>query len=258
MKTRAQKYLPLYRLTNNKTGQTWTIRGWKNLQKETGITSNFTTTQKSKKWSALKIDDGAEWDEVTFRTKRSAAYHQRRRKAGLTQKHENHKSTDYRYDQALRKKFGIGINQFSTLFEQQNGCCYICHTPDTFRTLAVDHDHKTGSVRRLLCSRCNLTLGQVKDDPKILQSMIDYLSQTFVLPEDVPVCPKNQEDKRRWRSIVSTPRGTFSSFECAAKAFNVGNTTVLRWCSDSGREGFTAIKEFASLNEARKKYNLVE
>ncbi len=256
MKTRDQKYLPLYQLTNNKTGQTWTVRGWNNLQRETGITSNFTAVQKSKKWSAVKLDNGAEWDERTYRTNRSSAYHQERREKGLTQKHENHKSTDFRYDQVLRKKFGIGFHQFNVLFEQQNGCCYICRKPDTFRTLAVDHNHKTGNVRRLLCTRCNLVLGQVNDSSEILQSMINYLAQTFVLPEDVAIHPKKQEHKRRWRSIVFSPKGIFSSFAKAASAFNVGATTILRWCNED--RGFSAVKEFISLDEAKEKYILVE
>jgi hypothetical protein len=45
----------------------------------------------------------------------------------------------------------------------------------------VDHDHETGKVRGVLCYLCNLALGYVHDDVKVLQTMIDYLNKADVL-----------------------------------------------------------------------------
>ena len=52
---------------------------------------------------------------------------------------------------------GININhkEYEDLFDKQNGCCAICLQPEVGRLLAVDHDHDTGVIRGLLCTRCN-------------------------------------------------------------------------------------------------------
>ena len=58
----------------------------------------------------------------------------------------------------------------------QNHKCKICPNLISIDTKEVDHDHKTGKVRGLLCHRCNLLLGLAKDDINILNNSIIYLS----------------------------------------------------------------------------------
>jgi Recombination endonuclease VII len=59
----------------------------------------------------------------------------------------------------------------------QNSECAVCRISQSEVTagLVVDHKHSDGMVRMLLCSNCNVALGLVKEDPKILQAMIEYL-----------------------------------------------------------------------------------
>lgn len=86
----------------------------------------------------------------------------------------------------LRRRFGLTSADYQKLWEQQQGVCGICHFPETdvdrqsgkVRLLAVDHDHKTGLVRGLLCRRCNTALGLFEDDPERLNSCIEYLTGT--------------------------------------------------------------------------------
>lgn len=66
----------------------------------------------------------------------------------------------------LERTYGITLGQYDEMFEEQNGICAICGKPETatircgsVRRLAVDHNHKTGKVRALLCSNCNQNLG---------------------------------------------------------------------------------------------------
>jgi len=86
------------------------------------------------------------------------------------------------YDKTVRswnfkRDFGITIDDYTKMFNNQNGLCAVCNRSQTncVKKLAVDHDHKTGKIRALLCANCNLTLGLVHDDPEILKKLISYL-----------------------------------------------------------------------------------
>jgi hypothetical protein len=71
--------------------------------------------------------------------------------------------------------YGITQEQYDTMFEAQGGVCAICGGKRRY-LLAVDHCHKTGRVRGLLCKLCNgRILTAAKDDPAILRRAADYL-----------------------------------------------------------------------------------
>lgn len=81
------------------------------------------------------------------------------------------------------KKFGLTIEQYDDINERQKGLCAICQKPETTKgklRLAVDHDHKTGIVRGLLCNTCNTALGKFYDDVDLLKSAIFYLEKSQV------------------------------------------------------------------------------
>jgi hypothetical protein len=78
----------------------------------------------------------------------------------------------------LKKLYGITANDYSALLIQQKSVCAICKEQcKTGRYLAVDHDHKTGKVRGLLCVRCNNAIGFLKDSITLLRNAADYLEQ---------------------------------------------------------------------------------
>lgn len=60
-------------------------------------------------------------------------------------------------DLYLKRKYGISLGTYNTMFKNQNGSCAICKKPQSNfkKALSVDHDHKTGEVRGLLCFYCN-------------------------------------------------------------------------------------------------------
>lgn len=88
----------------------------------------------------------------------------------------------------LTRKYGITLGQYEQLYALQDGCCRICggDTPNRnwkdgrkqWMKLFVDHDHKTGKVRGLLCNTCNVGLAALKENVDILKSAIQYLEST--------------------------------------------------------------------------------
>jgi hypothetical protein len=69
------------------------------------------------------------------------------------------------------------MEEYNNLFEKQNGKCAICNgeSKDRGRALDVDHDHKTGKIRGLLCVSCNRGLGHFNDSRWALNKAIQYL-----------------------------------------------------------------------------------
>lgn len=79
-------------------------------------------------------------------------------------------------DYALRRNYGLTLEEFERLAAQQDFKCAICHEP---RKLHVDHNHHTGKVRGLLCHYCNTALGSFDDDPQRILKAIAYLKQEY-------------------------------------------------------------------------------
>lgn len=78
------------------------------------------------------------------------------------------------------KRRGININtdQYFERLKQQNGTCIFCdRKPRPHRFFDVDHDHKTGKIRGLLCNEHNRALGVVEKNEYALLDMINYLEK---------------------------------------------------------------------------------
>jgi len=83
----------------------------------------------------------------------------------------------YRRNYRLMTEYGISLVDYEAMLKSQGGGCAICGGTDTGKTgfLSVDHDHKTGNVRALLCQPCNLALGFMQDNPERLRLAADYV-----------------------------------------------------------------------------------
>jgi len=77
------------------------------------------------------------------------------------------------------KKYGLSYEEYQEMLKKQDYKCAIesCSRKDGDfkRVLHVDHCHKTGKVRQLLCSHCNTVLGKVNEDLILLQDLTLYL-----------------------------------------------------------------------------------
>ena len=76
-------------------------------------------------------------------------------------------------------RFGMSVEQLMALHEGQHGHCAICPEPWT----VVDHDHATGTVRGLLCRKCNSALGFLKDSPVLAHKAAFYLAERCQIAE---------------------------------------------------------------------------
>lgn len=87
---------------------------------------------------------------------------------------------DYRKNHRLVTRYGITLEDFNRMMENQKGLCAICFKPEMSKKaqkgLSVDHNHKTGKVRGLVCHRCNLVLGHIEKDVNILVKTQLYLN----------------------------------------------------------------------------------
>lgn len=84
----------------------------------------------------------------------------------------------------LKKGYGLTVAQYEAMFKSQNGACKICSGQNlNGRPLGVDHDHKTGKIRGLLCQPCNLAIGYMNDDILTLYKAADYLEAANRLKE---------------------------------------------------------------------------
>ena len=79
----------------------------------------------------------------------------------------------------LKRAYGITPEQYTEMLEEQGGVCAAngCDSSRGHGVLYVDHCHKTGRVRGLLCHSCNTALGHVFDNADKLRGLIQYLER---------------------------------------------------------------------------------
>lgn len=79
---------------------------------------------------------------------------------------------------SLRRNYNLTESKYAQMVSSQNGVCAICgrmQTQKAYKRLDVDHCHKTGIVRGLLCNSCNVSIGRMNDDPALLRKAAEYL-----------------------------------------------------------------------------------
>jgi hypothetical protein len=93
----------------------------------------------------------------------------------------NHERVEYDRLRSYPRRYGISREQYEQMRIQQSFKCAICgmseeeHKVSRWGVLCLDHDHKTGAVRALLCALCNKGLGSFKDNHNLLEKASNYL-----------------------------------------------------------------------------------
>jgi len=105
------------------------------------------------------------------------------------------------WESRIRAQYGLTIGEHAEMFAAQSGVCAICHDPARSSRsdgvgLVIDHDHETGEVRGLPCSRCNAALGLFADQSKWLRQAAAYLDNSEKQK-------RTREERRRKRAMTT-------------------------------------------------------
>jgi hypothetical protein len=94
--------------------------------------------------------------------------------------------TRYNRNAALKRLYGLTLEDYERLLAAQGGVCAICESPPganggpgTRRFLAIDHNHATGKIRGLLCHHCNVAIGYLHEDLKLFDKARAYLARSI-------------------------------------------------------------------------------
>lgn len=99
-------------------------------------------------------------------------YRENREKINAAKREKRKLNPKVYNDRARVSRFGLAPGEFDAMAIAQNHCCDLC---GDHRQLVVDHNHKTGKVRALLCAPCNTALGLLKEDTKRIWRAMEYV-----------------------------------------------------------------------------------
>lgn len=94
-----------------------------------------------------------------------------------TQNEKRRKRPEIREQQRrhnLEKYYSLSVEDYDKMMDFQGGVCFLCKNHPKTKKLGVDHDHKTGAIRGLLCSWCNVALGKFRDSAEIINRAAEY------------------------------------------------------------------------------------
>ena len=89
---------------------------------------------------------------------------------------------DKTFTNRIKKEYGMESTDYINLLKSQNWECAICKIPFKIdrgnrRDCHIDHNHKDGKVRGMLCGKCNFLLGVAKDNTNTLKNAINYIKE---------------------------------------------------------------------------------
>ena len=93
----------------------------------------------------------------------------------LSKRERTRRARRSKHNTHLKKTYGITIQQYDVILEKQNGKCAICGGGTSKNFFAVDHNHRSGKVRGLLCARCNTGLARFMDEVQRVRTAVAYL-----------------------------------------------------------------------------------
>ncbi len=113
----------------------------------------------------------------------------------------------YQREYSLKHRFGMTQDDYENLSVAQGMRCAICQGPPTRKHFSIDHCHKTGKVRGLLCQPCNAGLGHFKDSLSVVRSAGSYLAASLGSShvDEPPPAGRREEPDLQIQEHVNAP-----------------------------------------------------
>ncbi len=106
---------------------------------------------------------------------KSRAYYQKNKERIRGDKKKQARDSKRRRRNYLKRQYSLKVKNVDEMLLSQKYKCAICTLPLDTTTAKIDHSHKSGKIRGLLCNKCNLLLGHANDLIRILKKAILYL-----------------------------------------------------------------------------------
>lgn len=139
----------------------------------TTIYSNLSDAQKesrrqyARNWNETHKAQRNEYNRAATAAKKSQYYRNKE------------KYTASNLDSHYRRAYNLTTKQVDQMIADRNGLCDICGLPEKIeKRLSVDHSHKTGQVRGMLCTNCNVGIARFNDSPELMRVAALYMEQT--------------------------------------------------------------------------------
>lgn len=103
-----------------------------------------------------------------------------KKRRSITYKEWTKHNKEHRAAYRVLKKYGLSSELWIEMKKSQDYCCAICGIHESKmgkRGLVVDHNHKTGTIRALLCNPCNMAIGQMKENIETFKNAVKYLEK---------------------------------------------------------------------------------
>ena len=142
---------------------------------------------KAKEYGAKQVGKSREWKKKNpdyskeYSKRTSAKYYALRREK--ERENPDLRLRNFFSTKKARLKIKLSYEEYKEMFITQNNTCAICLNPETSvhhksgvnNVLSIDHSHKTNKVRGLLCRKCNMAIGLLRDNPEIVLRAYNYL-----------------------------------------------------------------------------------
>jgi hypothetical protein len=136
-------------------------------------------TDKQRETKLTRVKEWAAENPDKRREQKIRHYHKHKERIDQKAKDWYNNNKDRYYANSLKRKYGISLEEYNSLREQQGHRCAICseHEDQIGKKMFVDHNHATGEIRQLLCTRCNVGIGMFKDSAHLLNLAASYLTK---------------------------------------------------------------------------------